>query len=188
MLKVAVASQGLAGPQAPEAGTERSRAQLLGEVGVIHPHLVGGAPLGVAGREHAVGHWLNLAGRLPSVSRSQRLLAGFFAFAGTMHFVFPRSYEAIVPSWLPLRREAVTISGIAEIAGAAAVVPPAGRRFARWWLLGLLLAVFPANIHMALHPEQVPGLDPNRVPRWALWARLPLQPLAMLWVWRATRG
>jgi uncharacterized membrane protein len=52
----------------------------------------------------------------------------------------------------------------------------------------LLAAVFPANVHMALNPEQVPGLDLDRIPRWALWARLPLQPLAMLWVWRATRS
>ena len=51
----------------------------------------------------------------------------------------------------------------------------------------LLVAVFPANVHMALNPEQVRGLDLDQIPRWALWARLPLQPLAMLWVWRATR-
>jgi uncharacterized membrane protein len=120
------------------------------------------------------------------MNRSQRALAGFFAFTGTMHFVIPRSFEAIVPPWLPFRREAVAISGVAEIAGGAAVASPRSRRFARWWLLGLLAAVFPANVHMALHPEQVPGLDLKRVPRWTLWARLPLQPLAMLWVWRAT--
>jgi uncharacterized membrane protein len=120
------------------------------------------------------------------VDRSQRALAGFFTVAGAMHFVIPRSYEAIVPRWLPLRREAVAVSGVAEIAGGVAVASPRSRRFARWWLLGLLVAVFPANLHMALHPERVPGLDLNRVPRWALWARLPLQPLAMIWVWRAT--
>ena len=117
----------------------------------------------------------------------QRLLAAFFAFTGTMHFVIPRSYEAMMPPSLPRHREAVIVSGLAEIAGAAAIVPARSRRFARWWLLGLLLAVFPANVHMAVNPEQVRGLDLDRVPRWALWARLPLQPLAMLWVWRATR-
>jgi uncharacterized membrane protein len=121
------------------------------------------------------------------MTRSQRLLAGLFAFAGTMHFVIPRSYEAIMPPSLPRHREAVALSGLAEIAGGAAVLARPTRRFARWWLLALLLAVFPANVHMAVNPEQVDGLDPKRVPRWALWARLPLQPLAMLWVWRATR-
>jgi uncharacterized membrane protein len=121
------------------------------------------------------------------MNRSQRLLAGFFAFAGGMHFAIPRSYEAIMPPSLPRHREAVAVSGVAEIVGAAAVLPRGTRRFARWWLLGLLLAVFPANVHMAINPEQVRGLDLKRIPRWALWARLPLQPLAMLWVWRATR-
>lgn len=121
------------------------------------------------------------------MTRSQQGLAGFFAFAGAMHFVIPRSYEAIVPPSIADRKsEVVAVSGVAEIAGGLAVAHPATRRLARWWLLGLLLAVFPANVQMALHPEQVPGLDLKKVPRWALWARLPLQPLAMLWVWRAT--
>lgn len=121
------------------------------------------------------------------MTRSQRLLASFFGFAGAMHFVIPRSYEAIVPPSFPKPREAVAVSGVAEIVGGAAVLAQPTRRFARWWLLGLLLAVFPANVHMAINPRQVRGLDLNRIPRWALWARLPLQPLAMLWVWRATR-
>jgi uncharacterized membrane protein len=121
------------------------------------------------------------------MTRSQKGLAAFFAFAGTMHFVIPRSYEATMPPSLPMHREAVAISGIAEVAGGLAVIPRRSRRFARWWLLGLLLAIFPANVHMAMRPEQVRGLDLDRVPRWALWARLPLQPLAMYWVWRATR-
>ncbi len=118
---------------------------------------------------------------------SQRALAGFFVTAGALHFLIPRRYEAMMPPSLPAHREAVIVSGIAELAGGAAVVPRRSRRLARWWLLALLVAVFPANVHMAVNPEQVRGLDLRRVPRWALWARLPLQPLAMVWVWRATR-
>jgi uncharacterized membrane protein len=115
-------------------------------------------------------------------------LAAFFAFTGTMHFVRPRFFEAIVPPAIePQKKEVVAISGYAEIAGAALVLHPASRRFGRWWLLALLVAVFPANIHMAVNPEQIRGLDMRKFPRWALWARLPLQPLAMVWVWRATR-
>ena len=122
------------------------------------------------------------------MNRSQRLLAAFFAFAGAMHFARPRVYEAIVPPSLEeMKKEVVAVSGVAEIAGAAAVLHPASRRFGRWWLLALLVAVFPANVHMAVSPERVKGLDLDRMPRWALWARLPLQPLAMYWVWRATR-
>jgi uncharacterized membrane protein len=122
------------------------------------------------------------------VTRSQKALAAFFGFAGTMHFVVPRSYEAIVPPSLrDRRREVVALSGVAEIVGGAAVLPRRSRRLARWWLLALLLAVFPANVHMAVNPEQVPGLDLERIPRWSLWARLPLQPLCMAWVWQATK-
>jgi uncharacterized membrane protein len=118
--------------------------------------------------------------------RSRQLLAGFFASTGVLHFLIPRSYEAMMPPSLPAHSEAVAVSGVAEIVGALAVLHPGTRRFGRWWLLALLVAVFPANVHMAVNPEQVRGLDLDRIPRWVLWARLPLQPLAMLWVWRAT--
>jgi uncharacterized membrane protein len=119
---------------------------------------------------------------------SRAALAAFFTFTGTMHFLRPRFFEAIVPPAIEAqKKEAVAISGAAEIAGAALVLHPASRRLARWWLLALLLAVFPANIHMAVNAEQIKGLDMRKFPRWALWARLPLQPLAMIWVWRATR-
>jgi uncharacterized membrane protein len=122
------------------------------------------------------------------MNRSRTALAAFFTFMGTMHFVIPRSFEAIVPEAIEARkREAVAASGVAEIAGAAMVLHPASRRLGRWWLLALLIAVFPANVHMAVNPEQIRGLDLKKVPRWTLWARLPLQPLAMIWVWRATR-
>ena len=121
------------------------------------------------------------------MTRSQRLLAAFFTFAGTMHFVIPRSYEAIMPPYLPRHREAVAVSGAAEIAGGLMIIHPRTRSLAGAWLVAVLAAVFPANVHMALHPDQIEGLDPKRVPLWTLWARLPLQPLIMLWAWRATR-
>jgi uncharacterized membrane protein len=124
----------------------------------------------------------------PSMTWSRRALAAFFTFTGTMHFLKPRFFEAIVPPAIEsMKKEVVAVSGVAEIAGGIAVLNPATRRFGRWWLLALLLSIFPANIHMAVSPEQIEGLDLNKIPRWALWARLPLQPLAMLWVWRATR-
>ena len=104
-----------------------------------------------------------------------------------MHFVIPGRYESIVPDYIPISpRDAVVYSGYAELVGGLAVVPEATRGLARWWLIGLLLAVFPANVHMALSPGQIRGLDWNRVPRWTLWARLPLQFVAIWWVWHAT--
>jgi len=116
-------------------------------------------------------------------------LAIFWLFAGTMHFVRPREYEAIVPDQVPMTAEqAVRWSGYAEIAAGLLVIPAATRRLGRWWILGLLTAVFPANIHMALDPGAVAarGVPADRIPRWLLFARLPLQPLAALWAWRAT--
>jgi uncharacterized membrane protein len=122
------------------------------------------------------------------MSLSRAALAAFFTFTGTMHFLRPRFFEAIVPPTIEAqKKELVAISGAAELAGAALVLLPASRRFGRWWLLALLAAVFPANVHMAVNPEQIRGLDLKKIPRWALWARLPLQPLAMVWVWLATR-
>lgn len=117
-----------------------------------------------------------------SVRRSQRLLAGFWIAAGVNHFLVPRQYEAIMPSYVPAHKEMVQLSGVAEIVAGAAVIPEATRRpFARWWILGLLVAVFPANLHMALNPEQFP-----KVPRLGLYVRLPIQGLFAWWAWRAT--
>jgi uncharacterized membrane protein len=108
--------------------------------------------------------------------------AGFWLVAGTMHFVLPRQYEAIVPRRLASRRRGiVVVSGLAEIAGGLAVLPDSTRRGARWWLLALLAAVYPANIEMALHPERFP-----KIPAAALWARLPLQGIFALLTWRGT--
>ena len=121
------------------------------------------------------------------MTRSQKALAAFFVVAGALHFIRPRSYEAIMPPQLPMHREAVYVSGVAEILGGLAVLDERTRPAARWWLIALLAAVFPANVHMALNPEQIRGLDLDRIPQWALWARLPLQAAAVVWVWRATR-
>jgi uncharacterized membrane protein len=124
------------------------------------------------------------------VTRSQKLLAAFFAFAGTMHFVRPREYAAIMPPYVPAHNEAVAVSGAAELIGGLAVIPRPTRSFAGWWLIAVLAAVFPANVHMAHHPDEVAkkGVPADRIPAWLLWARLSLQPLIMVWAWRTTRG
>jgi len=109
--------------------------------------------------------------------------AAFWLGAGTMHFVIPRQYEAIVPPSLARwKKELVVASGIAEIAGGAAIVPDRTRGAARWWLLATLAAVYPANIHMAVHADRFP-----KIPAAALWARLPLQGIFGWLTWRGTR-
>jgi uncharacterized membrane protein len=111
------------------------------------------------------------------------MLAAFFLASGINHFVLPRAYEAIVPPRLQGRSKLlVDLSGVAEVLGGVGVLVPSTRRAAGVGLIALLAAVFPANLYMARAPEQF-----ARIPRWALYARLPLQPLMMLWAWRATR-
>jgi uncharacterized membrane protein len=114
---------------------------------------------------------------------ARRLFGPFFILAGLMHFLIPRRYEAIVPDYLPAPRRLVQASGMAEIAGGAGVLHPRTRRLASGWSVATLIAVFPANVHMALHPERyrVPG---GRV---ALWIRLPVQALFILWALAAGR-
>ena len=107
------------------------------------------------------------------------LLGAFFLVAGTLHFLKPKPYVAIVPDVLPRKREIVYVSGVAEIAGGALVLPERTRRAAGWWLIATLLAVFPANVNMAVNAERF-----RSVPEPLLWARLPLQGLLIAWVWR----
>ena len=109
--------------------------------------------------------------------------AGFWLVAGTLHFLIPRQYEAIVPPSLARwKKELVVASGIAEMAGGAAILPGRTRRAARWWLLATLAAVYPANLHMALNAERFPN-----IPAVALWARLPVQGIFGWLTWRGTR-
>jgi uncharacterized membrane protein len=118
-----------------------------------------------------------------TTGRSRLLLAGFFMAAGVNHFVSPRAYERIVPPRLQGEaKRVVALSGVAELAGGAGVLLPGTRRLAGLWLIAVLAAVFPANVYMARTPERF-----RRIPRWALYGRLPLQPLMMWWAWRATR-
>ncbi len=101
-----------------------------------------------------------------------------------MHLRAPHTYLKIMPPYLPFPLALVTISGFAEIAGGLGILPRATRKLAGFGLLALLVAVFPANISMALRGTQDVGID---VARWVWWARLPLQPVLMAWVWLATQ-
>jgi uncharacterized membrane protein len=110
------------------------------------------------------------------------IMGGLYIAAGIGHFVATRLYVSIMPDYLPAPRELVLISGAAEIAGGLGLLIPATRRAAGWGIVALLIAVFPANLWMAQHPERFP-----HIPLWAIWLRLPLQIPLLWWAWLYTR-
>jgi uncharacterized membrane protein len=106
-----------------------------------------------------------------------RWVAGLgFLVAGANHFRVPNFYLPIMPPFLPQPLLLIYISGAAEMAGGLGLLLPATRRLAAWGLILLLLAIFPANLQMALHGFA--GL-----PGWVLWARLPFQAVFIWWVY-----
>ena len=107
------------------------------------------------------------------------LLALFFIVAGANHFRAPDIYLAMMPAWLPGPVAMNDISGAAEIIGGIGLLVPGLRGVAGWGLIALLIAVFPANIHVALQGH-MPG---TRFPPLALWLRLPFQGVLVAWVW-----
>lgn len=110
------------------------------------------------------------------------LLALLFVAAGVNHFVRPDFYVKIMPPYLPWHHELVLLSGAFEVLGGVGLLVPKVQRAAAWGLIALLVAVFPANLHMAFHPEAFPDIPPA-----ALWGRLPLQALFILWAYWFTR-
>jgi len=110
------------------------------------------------------------------------LLAIFFIIAGANHFRNPEFYLSIMPPYLPWHGALNILSGLLEIFFGALLLVPKYSRTAAWGIIAVLVAVFPANIHMAMHPEQYPALSP-----FALYVRLPIQGLFILWAWWFTR-
>lgn len=116
------------------------------------------------------------------------VMGPLYVVAGVLHFLLPEWYVQIVPPVLPAPLTLVYLSGLAEVAVGIGVLVPQTRRLAAWATVGLLIAIFPANIYMATHGiviEGVPGGgDPSAVVRWA---RLPLQGVLILWALWYTR-
>ena len=111
---------------------------------------------------------------------SRGALAALFVIAGTIHFLRPAPYLAIMPPFLPWPATLVALSGAAEIAGGLGVLLPWSRRAAAWSLIALLVAVFPANLQAIASGMSFDGW---RVPTWLLWLRLPFQALFIAWVY-----
>ena len=103
-----------------------------------------------------------------------------FVAAGANHFLHAPLYVRIMPPYLPFPTALVYISGGCEM-GLGALLLTRWQHLAAWGLIALLLAVFPANVQMALHPGLLPKLSPA-----LLWARLPFQAFFIGWAYAYT--
>ena len=106
----------------------------------------------------------------------------FYISAGIMHFMRPEYYTLIMPPYLPWHLELVYISGICESLFGILLIPNKSRRIAAWFIIALLIAVFPANIQMTINyaNEHNPDL-------WISIVRLPIQILLIWWAWVYTK-
>ena len=113
---------------------------------------------------------------------SRVTLGVLFVAAGVNHFLNETLYVRIMPPYIPHPQLMVEVSGVCEAGLGAALLWTPLRRWAAWGLIALLVAVFPANVHMALHPEQFPNFRPA-----LLWGRLPFQAVFIAWAYWHTR-
>jgi uncharacterized membrane protein len=113
------------------------------------------------------------------------LLAIGMIGAGINHFRSADTYIAMMPEALPAHAALVYISGVAEILCGVGLLIERTRKFAAWSTIALLVAVFPANINMAVNNLPLGG---EPVPTWILWARLPIQVVLIAWAYWYTRG
>ena len=114
---------------------------------------------------------------------SRFFFAALFVAAGLNHFRSPGFYVGIMPPYLPWHLDLVYISGIAEIVLGIMLLVRKWTVLAAWGLIALLVAIFPANIHMTMHPELYPSISPT-----LLWIRLPIQGLLIAWAYWYTRS
>jgi uncharacterized membrane protein len=132
---------------------------------------------------------LDALGLRPAWLRSHRAkmrlaLAAMFLLAASGRLVNPDGLVQMIPDFLPLRREALYLSGLFELLGAIGLLVPRTRQLAGWGLITLMLVVFPANVNVALHNLQLPGIPASPLEQWV---RLPLQLVLIGLTWWATR-
>lgn len=121
----------------------------------------------------------------PATDRSRLRFAAMMVGIGVSHFLVPQWFERIIPRWFPWRREAVMWSGVAEVASGALLAVPRTRRAGAYLSTATIVAVYPANIQMAIDASR--GSSQVGIPAWAAWARLPLQVPMVLRAWSFTR-
>ena len=110
----------------------------------------------------------------------------FYVLAGVAHFVRTDAYMPMMPPYLPAHRELVLLSGVAEVVLGLAVLAPQTRRLAAWGIILLLIAIFPANLHIAMHDVPLFGAT-HGAGIWN-WVRLPFQGVLIAWAWWYTQA
>lgn len=108
----------------------------------------------------------------PVEDRARLRLAALLVGMGVLHFAAPKPFVAIVPRWFPWAKQAVLWSGVAELGSGVLLAVPRTRRAGGWLATATLLAVYPANVQMAVDATRRRRSLPEVV---ALWVRLPLQ-------------
>lgn len=109
------------------------------------------------------------------------VMAVFYVLAGLGHFVSTDFYVPMMPDYLPWHLGLIYLSGVAEVVLGLAVLVPAVRPWAAWGIVALLVAVFPANLHIALHNVPLGGAEEG-LGAWN-WVRLPFQGVLVAWAW-----
>ena len=102
--------------------------------------------------------------------------------AGLAHFTHTDFYLPMMPPYLPWHLELIYLSGAFEILGGIGLIPTRTRRLAGWGLIALLIAVFPANIHIVLYDIQITAEPVHPI---IMWLRLPMQIVFIALVWWA---
>jgi uncharacterized membrane protein len=111
------------------------------------------------------------------------LLAISFIGAGLYHFANPDFYLRIMPPYLPWPSALHLIAGFFEFLFGMMLLIPRFQWWAAWGLIALLVAIYPANIHMAINNHLYPEL-----PMTYHWIRLPFQFVLIAWAWWFTRS
>lgn len=101
-----------------------------------------------------------------------------FALAGANHFAHTDFYVGIMPPYLPWHTALVYASGVAEVMLGILLLSRRFERVAAWGMIALIVAVTPANVHMAMHADLYPQYSST-----ALWLRLPLQVVLIAWAY-----
>ena len=101
------------------------------------------------------------------------ITAGFYINVGVKHFTEPMWFMYIMPPYIPFHLELVYLSGFIEIILGLLLVFPSKRKIAAYGLILLLIAVYPANIYLALNEIPQKQIDISSFA--ASWVRLPLQ-------------